>query len=322
MLGALLALTLAATDRDIEGLILDAPVELKPVKTPQEGQRGYVGQVTSTNFTGASGVTQYISVVVTDLDKLAIKLTPEQVLRLHERNARTRKEMVGQLMKTQDTTLDGRPLTVIIGSAIAPGNGATRVNAYHISAATTIGDKAYEVTWLTYNQGKEFTDAVRAVRNLRVKKDDKLTAPALLVGTAGDYSLLGVPFSWRLPTAATAVVSPRVTSKQAGRYQGTLSVEGGYVRIDIIQLKDAPAEMTPQEMVAELGHTKLPETNPPKPEEIDGVHVFKDAATGPAEFGRIEVARKDNYVVALTVVGPKKEALPGRDVVSLKPLTP
>lgn len=321
MLSALALLVLAnpVADREIEGVLLDSPVELKPLASSEAHARAYTGEVRSVAG-GAIGLTQVISVVVTDLDKLQNRPTPEQVIRLHERNSRTRQGFAGQLMKTEDTTLDGNPMTVLIGSASAPGSGTNFVNAYHVSAATTVGNKAYEVTWLCFNAGDEFTNAVKAVRNLRLKKGEETVAPVKLVGSAGDYTLLGVPFAWKLPTAAQVSPSALVKDSYAGRYQSSLTIDGYVAQVEIIQFKEAPKNMSPAAMARETTYDWIPETGGPEPVLEDGIYRFENLTVPVKRKARIEVALKDKLLVVLTVACPESGTLPSREVISLKPL--
>lgn len=322
MLSALAALVLlgSTADRDIEGLLIDTPVELKPLAGEQTFLRAFAGQVTSTSIGGAMGITQVITVAVTDLDKLPTRPSAEQLLRMHERGSRTRQGFAGQLMKTEDTTLDGNPMTVIVGSASAPGAGNTYVNAYHVSAATTVGDKQYEVTWLCFNAGEEFSNAMKAVRNLRIKKGAETIAPKKLIGTSGDYTLLGVPYAWKLPAPATVSPSALVKDSYAGRYQSSLTMNGYVAQIEIIQFKEAPKNMTPAAMARETTYDWIPETGGPEPVLEGGVYRYDNLTVPIKRKARVEVALKDKLLVVLTVACPESGKLPSRDEISLKAL--
>lgn len=322
MISALAALALFGTsvDRDIEGLLIDTPVELKAVETGQPQIRAYSAEIKSVSLAGAIGITQVISVIVTDLDKLPNRPTPDQVPRLHERNSRTRKGFAGQLFKTEDTTLSDNPMTVLIGSVSSPGTNNSFVNAFHVSSATTVGDKAYEVTWLCFNAGEEFSNAVKAVRNLRIRKGAETIAPKKLIGTSGEYTLLGVPFAWKLPAPATVSPSALVKDNYAGRYQSSMTIDGYVAQIEIIQFKEAPKNMTPTAMARETTYDWLPETGGPEPVFEGGVYRFDNLTVPVKRKARVEVALKDNLLVVLTVACPESGKLPSRDEISLKAL--
>ena len=310
MLAVLATIAIATqADREFEGLLLDVPAGIQFTTKTEPVYRSYVGELKSAGPGGATGVTQVISVVVTDLDKIPNRPTPEQVIRMHD-----------QTMKAGDTTIGGRPMTVILGSALVPGADGKPTNAYHISACATHGDKAYEVTWYTYQFGQDFTNAVRAVRNLRIKAGDASIGPVKHIGTEGAYSFLGVPYSWRLPTVLTADTRPQVQPTHAGRYRGSVWVGQAFAQIDIIRFKEAPKDMTPAAMAREVTTGWLPDTGAPEPTLEGGIYRFDNLTLTRNRKGRIEVALKDNTLVALTVSAPNTVPLPGRNEVALSAL--
>jgi len=316
MLSAIAALALigAPADQEFEGLLLDVPAGLKFTTNTQPNYRSFVGEVKS-----AQGVTQAIAVVVTDLDKIPNRPTPEQVIRLHERQSRTRQGFAGQLMKAADTTIDGQPMTVVVGSVAVALANRTPVGAYHVSAATTFGNKAYEVTWYTYNFGAEFVNAVMAVRNLRFKKGDEFVGPVKHIGTEGNYTLLGVPFAWRLPTATTVIPRPFIKDAYAGRYQGNVKIDDYVAQVEIIQFKEAPKAMTPAAMAREMSGDWLPETGGPEPVLEGGIYRLDNLTIPNKRKGRIEFALKDKILVGLMVSCLDTKNLPSRTEVSLSP---
>jgi len=321
MLSAIAALALLSppADQEFEGLLLDVPAGLKFTTNTQSNFRSYLAEVTETSVAGVKGATQAIAVVVTDLDKLPNKPTPEQVIRLHERQSRTRAGFAGQLMKVTDTTIDGQPMTVVVGSAAVALQNGTPVGAYHVSAATTFGNKAYEVTWYTYRHGQEFSNAVLAVRNLRFKKGDEFVGPVKLVGTEGNYSLLGVPFNWRLPTATTVIPRPFIKDAYAGRYQGNLTIDHYFAQVEIIQFKEAPKAMTLAALAREMSGDWLPETGGPEPVLEGGIYRLDNLTIPNKRKGRIEFALKDKVLVGLMVSCPDTKDLPNRNEVGLSP---
>lgn len=321
MLAVLATIAIATqADREFEGLFLDVPAGIQFTTKTEPVYRSYVGELKSAGPGGATGVTQVISVVVTDLDKIPNRPTPEQVIRMHEQTSRTRKTFAGQVMKAGDTTIGGRPMTVILGSALVPGADGKPTNAYHISACATHGDQAYEVTWYTYRFGEDFTNAVRAVRNLRIKTGDASIGPVKHIGTEGSYSFLGVPYSWRLPTVLTADTRPQIQPTHAGRYRGSVWVGQAFAQIDIIRFKEAPKDMTPAAMAREVTTGWLPDAGAPEPTVEGGIYRFDNLTLNRNRKGRIEVALKDNTLVALTVSGPDSLPLPSRGEVALNAL--
>jgi len=142
MFSSLLAALLffAPISQNFDGLklqVLDAPME--PVT--QGPAKTWEGTHTNTQF-GKEVVVLNYSLTVTDLKALPQKPTEDQVLLLHERNARTNMKLAAQNFRRSVGKIGDHKLLLLSGTVMAPVGGGGATNSHWLSFAFTAGEKA------------------------------------------------------------------------------------------------------------------------------------------------------------------------------------
>jgi hypothetical protein len=282
----------------------------------QSNFRAWVAEVK----TVSGAITQVISVVETDLTKLENKPTPQLICDLHDRANRTRQGFSGQLFKTELTEINGRPMVVLVGSTLARDVTQRQINTYHVSAALSTETKAYEITWLTYNGGDDYTNAIKAVRSVQLKSDSITYQPKELVGTVGSYTLLGAPFKFLLNKPTTANTEVRPSEGQTGRYIGSISEPDWYATAEIALYSDNPSQITAESLLTALGYQEWLKSEPkPVAKVVEGVHVYERIKVSDKRHARIDIATQGKFICAVIVSADFDKPLPDRKTIALLP---
>ncbi|MFM9871984.1 MAG: hypothetical protein ACKVQS_00800 [Fimbriimonadaceae bacterium] len=303
--------------QNFENLLLVAPIKLVKQATKDPSYRAYVGEVKITQGTTES-TTEFISVVVTDLEKIDPIPTAEQICELHDRASRTRGGNAGQLFKTERTTINDQPMVVLIGSIISRDANQKAVNMYQASAAFSTDKKAYEITWITLNGGVTLTNAIKSVRNASLQIDNKIFQPKLLVGTQGSYTFLGVPYKFVLPAPVEALPDTLTNEEESGRYIGRLTGNDWFATAEIAVRNSEISDTSPENLMKLLGYEKWVAQNP-KFENKDGTSICSNFAITDKRHARIEIAYKDKIICAVIVSADNDKELPPRDEIALTP---
>lgn len=296
-------------------LIIQTDIEFK-AQPEQSNFRAWVAEVKE-----SGSVTQVASIVETNLTKLETKLTPQQICDLHDRASRTRQGFSAQLFKTEQTKINNRPMVLLIGSTLTRDVAQKPINTYHVSAALSTETKAYEITWITYRGGEDFTNAVKTVRSVELKSEEQTYKPEYLFGTIGKYSLLGAPFQFILNKPTAASTEARPATGQSGRYIGSLSEGEWYATVEIAQYAADITKTEPAELLEALGYGAWlkNQTPAPTPKLVEGVNVFENIAISEARHARIEIGVSGKFICAVIVSAAKDSPLPDRSVISMLP---
>lgn len=296
-------------------LLIQTEHEFK-AQPEQSNFRAWVAEVK----TASGAITQIISVVETDLTKLENKPTPQLICDLHDRANRTRQGFSGQLFKTELTEINSRPMVVLVGSALTRDVAQRPINTYHVSAALSTETKAYEITWLTYNGGDDYTNAIKAVRSVQLKSDSITHTPKALVGTIGPYTLLGAPFKFLLNKPASANTEVRPSEGQTGRYIGSISEPEWYATAEIALYSANPSQITAESLLTALGYQEWLKLEPkPVAKLVDGIHVFENVKVSDKRHARIDIATQGKFICAVIVSADADKPLPDRKTIALLP---
>jgi hypothetical protein len=299
--------------QNLDGLLLVAPVKLTKQAATSPDFTSYLGQVITD-----SAIKQVISVVITDLAKIDPRPTPEQVCDLHDRASRTRQGSAGQLFKSERTTINGKPMVVLIGSLISRDTNQKAINLYQTSAAFSTETKAYEITWITVDGGAAIADAIKSVRNASLQIEDKIIRPQLLVGTIGNYTLLGTPLNFLLPAPVEALPDTKVNLEQSGRYIGELTGKDWFATAEIAVYKSAVTDTTPQNLLKLLGYEKWLE-NKPEFKLENNIYTCSDFPITETRHARIDIAIREKIICAVIISADNDKPLPQRDQIALTP---
>ncbi|MGV3722938.1 MAG: hypothetical protein ACO1SX_18725, partial [Actinomycetota bacterium] len=190
LLGALL-LFIPVT-HDFNGLkleVLTAPNAPVTAKQTTSWEGNYAAEVL-----GEKSTVVVYHVVVTDLKSFPQKPTEEELLRFHERAARTRKPFAAQNFRRTMAKIGEQQLLVLSGSVLAPNSAGQPKNSYWVSCALMAGDQAYEFTQVTFFENHH-QDALQRLSKMSVVVGDKtLKATGVPQDLKGDYSIVGLPF--------------------------------------------------------------------------------------------------------------------------------
>lgn len=209
MLSPLLATLLffAPGPQNFDGLklhVLEAPKEpvtQGPVKT-------WEGNYTNTSFGKAVVVLTY-SVAVTDLKAIPQNITEDQILSLHERNARMNKKLAAQNLRRVEGKIGEHKLLLLSGSVLAPTSIGTSSPSYWLSFAFTAGDKVYEYSQVSLYETNH-TPALGYAAEMILTEDGKESkVSGLPKESKGDYTIAGLPFILSSPELlAPSTVAP------------------------------------------------------------------------------------------------------------------
>lgn len=299
--------------QNIEGLLIKSPVSLEKQPSTHPNFRAYLGQVKVNN-----AITQLISVVVTNLDSIDPKPSPDQICDLHDRASRTRPGNAGQLFKSERTTINEKPMVVVMGSLIARDAAQNPANMYQTSAAFCSDKLAYEVNWLTQNGSEDFINAIKNVRSMSLKVDEGASTPKNLIGTSGNYTLLGIPFNFQLPQATTAIPSTKPSTEETGRYIGQISSPEWFASAEVSIQKSPVSDTSPKNLLRLLGYTEWAGLKPEFTLE-NGIYVCNGLSLNENRHARIDIAIKQNTIAALIVSTEKSKPLPDRQTLALTP---
>ncbi len=302
--------------QNLEGLVLLAPIKLEQQPEVSPIYRVYFGQVkTTTNE--ITSTTEVISVVVTDLDKIEPRPTADQVCDLHDRASRTRKDMAGQLFKTERTTINDKSMVINIGTLIALDAAQKPTNMYQVSAAFSSDTKAYEITWLTVKGGVTASNAIKSVRNASLQIDDKIYQPKLLVGTSGKYSLLGVPFNFILPSPAESIPDNPVSLEESGRYTAEVAADEWFASVEVAIRKSPITDPSPKNLLKLLGFEEWVTPNIEFKTE-KGISICADIPISEERHARVEIAVNGTTICAVIVSATKDQPLPSSETIGLQ----
>lgn len=301
--------------QNIEGLLIAVPGKLQKLPDQNPTFRAYQAIINSTSETD-KGITQVVNVVVTDLDKLENKPTPEQVCDLHDRASRTREGYAAQLFKSERTEIDDKPMVVVIGSLLGRSAADKEINIFHTSAAFSTDTKAYEITWLNYYGGDNFTNAIKSVRSISILDEASTHQPKKLVGTTGNYSLLGLPYNFLLPKPATAKAETTPSKGQKARYLGEIKEPDWFATAEIAVMEESIEDTSPKNLLKLLGYATWVDLNP-EFELVDGMQVCKELAITEDRHARIDIVANETQIIAVVVSAPKDKPLPTRSVIGL-----
>jgi len=292
--------------QNLEGLLLIAPAQLVKQATSSDSHRAYLGQVKTNTAT-----TQIISVVVTDLDKIDPRPTPEEICDIHDRASRTRKHMAGQLFKTERTTINGKPMVILMGSLLSRNQ-----TLFQTSAAFTTDSKAYEINWITLTAGETFNNAIKSIRSVAIQTEEANFSPATQIGPAGKYSLLGLPLNFQLPSPTEPVPDTQPNLEETARYIGEVAGENWYGTIEISQRKSPIAEPTPKNLLKLIGYEAWADLDLKFTLE-KGIHSSELFNASNDRHARIDIALTEQTICAVIVSAPKGQLLPDRTIIGL-----
>lgn len=284
---------------------------------PQAGVKLWAAE---SEVTSSEKATQ-ARLVVTDLNVLPKKLTPVEVCQRHEQAAWNRRGFSGVFLKVERTVLAGNPMTVVYGSALTKDALGKVSYIYQASSAIVKGDKAYELSWLTRDFPGGLLRALDACRTLGFSTGGARSAPKKLIEPGGVYSLVGMPYGFRLTNALTPDANVFFGLPFSNRYKGSFVVTDWMVKVDSAVLKPETKVTDPSEMLTLMGYTNyVPKEGNVKPIEKDGVWIFENVAISDRMIARVEIGIKEGKVCCMIITADKEKGLPTRAVVSLQPL--
>ncbi|MCG9894169.1 MAG: hypothetical protein MH204_01680 [Fimbriimonadaceae bacterium] len=264
---------------------------------------------------------QEIGVAVTDLSKLASRPTDADVLNRHERAKRVLQGFAGQFFKATDSTIAGRPIRFLTGSLLAAKSGQTLPLLYN-SAAFTVGDQAYELTWVS-TQTADYATAFRAIREVKVVQGGSEVQANLRPGTQGDYTILGAPFRYKIFAPVTLQAQPTVPTGASGRLYGTWTRGSLVLSTDLVAYSQTGlTEADYPRFLKDMGLSGWFGEEIPPPKKVDGIMIWDTGKPTPARHSRIELSFQDNRLGCLILSAPTEEPLPGREETSLSLIRP
>lgn len=285
----------------LEGLNLATDAKFQLVSGDTAGYRAYQAVIRD-----AEGkLNQVWTVAVTDLDSLPQKPSAEELCAWHERAGRTRKGFASQLFQSIPGVLGGRPMVALIGSALTSD---TAQPLLHISTAFSTEARLYEATWLGFG-AKGLAEAQKAIDTIKLDHGGKMDSAKIETKLLGDYSLLGMPFRFRLPGPAT----PKPAGLSGGmvsHYTGEVFGDDWYATLELVE-RDSPLGTTPAEILKQLGD---PEWSGFEFARGDGLWTCADAPIGNGRHARIELAVEGRFAALLAVSAPQGSDLPPRSV--------
>ncbi|MBL8066840.1 MAG: hypothetical protein JNM28_00135 [Armatimonadetes bacterium] len=285
----------------LEGLNLATDSKFQLVSGDTAGYRAYQAVIRD-----AEGrLDQVWTVAVTDLDSLPQKPTAEELCALHERAGRTRKGFASQLFQSIPGVLGGRPMVALIGSALTSDTARPLL---HISAVFSTEARMYEATWLGFG-AKGLAEAQKAIDTIKLDHGGKMDSAKIETKLLGDYSLLGMPFRFRLPGPATPKPAG-LSDGMVSHYTGEVFGDDWYATLELAEW-DSPPGTTPAEILKQLGD---PEWSGFEFERGDGLWSCPDVPIGNGRHARIELAVEGRFAALLAVSAPQGSNLPPRSV--------
>jgi hypothetical protein len=209
MLSPLLAALLffAPGPQNFDGLklhVLEAPRE--PVI--QGPAKTWEGNYTNNSF-GKDVVVLTYTVAVTDLKAIPQKVTEDQILALHERNARANKKLAAHNLRRIEGKIGGHKLLLLSGTVLAPTSGGSPIGSYWLSFAFTPGDKVYEYSQVSLYETNHTPALGYAAEMILTEEGKESKVTGLPKESKGDYTIAGLPFVLTSPELlAPSTVSP------------------------------------------------------------------------------------------------------------------